>query len=104
LFSGKIDRENYQHLEKNENNTALIKGYCYEENFQRLDRVKVLAQEKGCSIPQIALAFVLHSPLNVYPIIGAQDRSEIESACKTIDIVLTKQELDWIDLKTDNLT
>ena len=77
-------------------------GYCYEENFVRLDRCKEIAEEKGCTIPQVAMAYVLDSPLNAFPIIGAANRSEIESSLGALNVKLTPQEVLYLELKTDS--
>ncbi len=77
-------------------------GYCYEENFVRLDRCKEIAEEKGCTIPQVAMAYVLDSPLNAFPIIGAANRSEIESSIGALNVKLTPQEVLYLELKTDS--
>jgi len=78
------------------------KAYCVEPNFQRLDRVMILAKEKGCTIAQIALAFITNNKMNVFPISGVANRSELKSTIAAIDITLSPKEIDWLDLKTDN--
>ena len=42
----------------------------------------ILAEEKGVPLPQIALAFILQSPLNVFPLIGARTREEFAENVK----------------------
>ena len=76
-------------------------GYCYEENFVRLDRCQEIAQEKGCTIPQVAMAYVLDSPLNAFPVIGAANRAEMESSLGALDVKLTPQEVLYLELKAD---
>jgi aryl-alcohol dehydrogenase-like predicted oxidoreductase len=78
-----------------------LEVYCHERNFQRLDRVQELAAEKGPSVPQIALAWVLAQPLEVYPLVGAANGEEMEANIEAMDIALTPAEADWLDLRTD---
>ncbi len=78
------------------------KAYCVEPNFKRLDRVKILAEEKGCTIAQIALAFIINSKMNVFPISGVANRTELLSTINATNIILSDKEHDWLDLKTDN--
>ena len=78
------------------------KAYCVEPNFQRLDRVMILAKERGCTVAQIALAFITNNKMNVFPISGVANRSELKSTIAAIDITLSPKEIDWLDLKTDN--
>lgn len=101
LFSGRITRELLANDPESIDMFCRI-GYCYEENFVRLDRCKEIAEEKGCSIPQVAMAYVLDSPLNAFPIIGAANRSEIESSLGALDVKLTPSEVLYLELKTDD--
>lgn len=78
------------------------KAYCVEPNFKRLDRVQILAKEKGYTVAQIALAFVNNSKMNVFPISGVANRTELQSTIDAMDIILSQTELDWLDLKTEN--
>lgn len=101
FFSGRVSRE----LLANDPESIDMfcrKGYCYEENFVRLDRVKEIAEEKGCSIPQVAMAYVLDSPLNTFPVIGAASRAELESTLGALNVKLTPEEVLYLELKTDN--
>ncbi len=95
LFSGRVTRENYTDV----CDGAAQKAYCHEVNFRRLDRVRELADDKGFSIAQIALAFVLHSPLNVFPLVGAASPEEVQANKEALDIKLAQEELDYLDLK-----
>ena len=65
FFSGRFTRDNLAsfttYLDK-----LCVECYCTEDNFRRLDRVKQLADERGLSIPQVAVAWVMNQPLNVY--------------------------------------
>ena len=63
---------------------------------------KEIAEEKGCTIPQVAMAYVLDSPMNAFPIIGAANRSEIESSLAALNVKLTPQEVQYLELKTDS--
>ncbi|RCX09865.1 aryl-alcohol dehydrogenase-like predicted oxidoreductase [Anaerobacterium chartisolvens] len=78
------------------------KAYCVEPNFKRLDRVKILAEEKGRTIAQIALAFIVNSKMNVFPVSGVANRAELQSTIDAVNIELTDKELAWLDLKIDN--
>jgi len=94
LFSGRITRENYREIA----DPACRNAYCHEVNFRRLDRARELAREKGVSVPQIALAFILNSPVNTYPIVGAATRKECEENVAALKIKLSPEEMAWLDL------
>jgi aryl-alcohol dehydrogenase-like predicted oxidoreductase len=93
MLSGRVTRDNYKELLDG----AALKAYAYEVNFQRLDRARELAAEKGVSVPQIALAYILNQPLNVFPIVGAASRKELEETAASAEIALTARELSWLE-------
>lgn len=102
LFSGRVTRENF---EKNPEivSPQCAKAYCGDSNFTRLERAGELAKKKGCSIPQIALAFILSGDMDVYPIIGAANAEELDSSIGSLNVRLTPDELSYLDLKADTL-
>ena len=97
LFSGRTDRTNAE--------TTMDAGgrraFAYEENFKRLDRANLLAKEKGCTVTQIALAWIMTGPLNVYALTGAASREECRANAAALEIPLTARERDWLDLCGD---
>jgi len=101
FFSGRITRENFQEMRATLDR-ACLKAYCHEVNFRRLDRVMILVEETGATVPQLALAYSLRAPLNVYPIVGAANGDEFRANLEAFDIALTAKERDWLDLETDN--
>lgn len=102
LFSGRITRELYeQHPEQIDEPCRI--AYCNEENFKRLDRVIELSTKYGASVAQIALAFVLNSGLNVYPIVGAANKAEMMNNIDALDLNLTESEIRYLDLRSDTL-
>jgi aryl-alcohol dehydrogenase-like predicted oxidoreductase len=102
LFSGRVTKEVFEKHPEEIPHYCRV-AYCGKENFIRIERVKALAEKKGYSMPQIALAFVLSSDMNVYPIVGCTNRSELESSIQALDIKLSRSECQWLDLKIDVL-
>lgn len=100
FFSGRISRSNFEAV-KDQLEGFVLDVYCHEPNFQRLDRVEELAAEKGKTVPQIALAWLLAQPLDIYPLIGAANGAEMDANIEAMDIQLTQQEVDWLDLRSD---
>lgn len=77
---------------------AVLRTYGSDENFERLRRAEVLAAEKGVTVPQIALAFILEQPLDVYAVTASRTPAEFAANVAALDISLTRGELDWLDL------
>jgi len=99
LFSGKATKD--QLTGRGETmDPIMAHAYCGEGNFQRLDRVSELAKEKGVTIAQIALAYIVNSGMEVFPVSGVANRVELASTIAAVEIVLTAKEIDWLDLKS----
>jgi len=52
-------------------------------------------------VPQIAMAFLMNQPMNVFALVGCQSPQEFASSAAALEITLTPEELDYLDLKTD---
>lgn len=76
----------------------MLHTYGSDENFERLRRAELLAAEKGVSVPQIALAYVLDQPLDTYAVVAARSKDEFEANQVALELPLTQAELDWLDL------
>ena len=100
FFSGRVTRESFA---KNPDilDGAARKAYAYETNFKRLDRVRELAKEKGLTVPQIALAYVLSQPLNLFAIIGAENREEFAANVEASSVKLTEGDMKCLNLEDD---
>lgn len=98
LFMGQATKEQLTGHSKKIDPVCAI-SFCFDENFDRLERCGELAKKKGCTIAQIALAYIVNVGLNVFPIIGAANSSELQSSIDCLDIVLTPEEAAWLDLR-----
>jgi aryl-alcohol dehydrogenase-like predicted oxidoreductase len=76
----------------------MVRVYYSDANWERLRRAERLAREKGASVAQIALAWVLGQPFPTCALIGARNAEELRSCREGMDIRLTREELDWLDL------
>ena len=99
FFTDRFQRDNLDTFEQYMDK-VVIAAYCYEDNFQRLDRARHLAQEKGLTVPQIALAFVLNQPLNIFALVGCRSGEEFKANLEASTLALTAAELAWLDLKS----
>jgi len=78
----------------------MIKVYCTDENFERLNRAKKLGEEKGgYTAVEVALAWLLHKPFPIVPIVGPHTREELASCVKAISLTLTESEIKWLNLE-----
>ena len=102
FFSDRFHRDNVEQRAQEGGFSALcVRCYCYEQNFQRLDRARELGEAKGVSVAQIALAFVMNQPMNTFALVSCADRAQFEANTAALDLKLTPQELAYLDLKAD---
>jgi len=103
FFTGKLTRANFESI-RDDVDQSMVASYCYEENFQRLDRVQELAAARDVTVPQIALAWVLQDPdLDVYALVGARAPEEAAANAEVFDLKLSTAERQWLNLGRDSL-
>lgn len=96
LLSGRITPENYDEM-RDSLDGAAQRGYYHDVNRARLTRAQQLAVEKGMTVPQVALAYVLSQPLPIYALVGAANANEIAATTAAVDLTLTPDELAWLE-------
>ena len=96
FFSGRFSRDNLDSFES-EPDLLCVETYCHEENFERLDRARALADERGLSVPQIALAYALAQPLEVFALVGCNTGEEFRANVAACEVRLTPEELAWLE-------
>lgn len=103
FFSGRFTRDNLDSFPDSDYFAKVcIQAYCYETNFKRLDRAKQLSQETGLSIPQVAMAYVMSQPLDIYALVGCQSGEEFAANVAASEQRLPPETLAWLDLRADN--
>ena len=100
FFSGRFERDHLDGFESYQDK-LVVECYCYAQNFERLERVKKLAQEMGITIPQAALAYVLNQPMNIFALVGCRTREEFVINTNALETKLTSQQLAWLDLREE---
>ena len=102
FFSGRFTRDNLNTFEEY-GDKIVVKSYRSDENFERLDRAIQLGEEKSLSVAQIAVAFVLSQPLNIYALLAPRTAGEAQQNIDAMNVKLTQEEMDWLDLKTERV-
>ena len=96
FFSGHFTRDNLDTFEA-ELDRICVETYCYEENFGRLERAGALAREKGLTVPQVALAYALDQPLEVFALVGCRRGDEFRANVEATGVELTPEEITWLE-------
>lgn len=76
--------------------------YVTQENIERRSRAEVLAKGYGCTAINIALAYVLSQDLPIAAQIGPQNLFELEDCIKVLDLKLSPQEIEYLQMKRDS--
>lgn len=76
---------------------VLAKLYHEESNHQIVDAVASIAAEHGVSAAQVALAWVLQSPVVTAPIVGATKPSHLADAVAALEVQLSPDEVTRLE-------
>jgi aryl-alcohol dehydrogenase-like predicted oxidoreductase len=101
FFSGRFHRDNLHTFGQREWDRVVVRTYASEANFERLDRAKILAAEKGLTAAQIALAYVMNHPLNTWAVVGPSSGEKFRENVSASEVRVTPQEMAWLDLQSD---
>ena len=77
----------------------LVRCFYSDDNFERLARAEQLGKEFGVPATAIALAWLLHLPFPVFPLIGPRQVSETVGSLQGLTISLTPEQVRWLDLR-----
>lgn len=75
----------------------MLDVYCTDENFQRLARAEELGTRRGYTAVEAALAWLLHKPYPMIPIVGPHTLDELQSCVKAVSLTLTSAEIRWLE-------
>lgn len=101
FFSGRYHADQLETY-TTDSDKLCLGAYGSPANFQRLERAMRLAEERGLTVAQIALAYVLHMPLNLFALVGPFSTAEFEADVAAAALELSPAELAWLDLRADD--
>ena len=78
-----------------------MRGYGCADNFERLARCEELASRKGCSVAQIAMAWVYHQPLNTFAVATMSSPKRIAENVAALEMELTEAECRYLNLEDE---
>lgn len=100
LFSGRVKSDETDRIHEVLDEFA-VKGYVCEKNFERLRRCELLAKKKGCSVPQIAMAWIFNQNLNTFAVVSTSRASRMQENIDALSMNLDVDEILYLDLKKD---
>jgi aryl-alcohol dehydrogenase-like predicted oxidoreductase len=66
-------------------------------NHERRDRAAELAAQLEVSTPAVALAYVMHQPDYVLPVVGTRSQAHLDDALAAAELRLTPDQLAWLE-------
>ena len=78
-----------------------MRGYGYPENFERLRRCELLAEEKKATVPQIAMAWIYSQNLNCFAVVSTTNASRMQENIDALHISLSMEEVAWLNLESE---
>jgi aryl-alcohol dehydrogenase-like predicted oxidoreductase len=74
-----------------------FQGENFQRNLELVDRVREIAEEKGVTPAQLALAWVLAQGEDIVPIPGTTHRERVEENVAAVNVDLTEDDLERIE-------
>jgi aryl-alcohol dehydrogenase-like predicted oxidoreductase len=74
-----------------------FQGENFQRNLDLVERVRAIAEDKGCTAGQLALAWVLRRGDDIVPIPGTKRVRYLEENVAALDVALTAEDLARLD-------
>jgi len=73
-----------------------FQGEALDRNVALVKKLEAIAREKGCTVPQLALAWVLAQGKDIVPIPGTKRKARIDENLKALDLKLSADDVKRI--------
>jgi len=80
---------------------ASLSGYGTPDSFQVVEELSAIAREKGCSVTQLATAWVAHQPGVSSVLLGVRTVEQLEEGLEAAELELSAEEVERISALTD---
>jgi aryl-alcohol dehydrogenase (NADP+) len=97
FLTGGRKRDGYGDTRRAQTDDYAQNMYYQEADFEIAGRVAGLAEQRGVSPAQVALAWLLHQPGVTSPIVGASKMQHLEEAVAALDIRLSPEDLTFLE-------
>src|SRR5436190_11173330 len=97
LISGHWSRERGVEVGDFRAHSPRFQGENLEHNLGLVEELRAIAEERGVSVAQVAIAWVLSRGDDIVPLIGARTRERLDEALGALDVELTADDLARIE-------
>ena len=95
----KITKDESSWRQPGENSSGPLSCYDSPDNRERKHRATKLAEELNVTTQNIAGTWPLNQSFPSFALIGPRTISEIDTSLPSLDIKITKEQVDWLNLK-----
>jgi len=92
-----LDTSRGQYMDQDDAMTGRVTAYKSNGGLEINERVEELAAEKGVTMGQIALSWLLHQDVVDAPIVGTTSVEHLEQAVEALDIDLSESEQAYLE-------
>jgi aryl-alcohol dehydrogenase-like predicted oxidoreductase len=95
LARGRLTRDWDAATHRSQTDDVMARSYRQAEEADRaiVETVAAIAQERGVSRAQVALAWLLHKPAVTAPIVGVTNQQHLDDALAAVDLQLSDEEI-----------
>jgi aryl-alcohol dehydrogenase-like predicted oxidoreductase len=97
LISGHWSRDRETDPRDFRQRSPRFQGVNLDHNLALVEKLRALATDKGASVAQIAIAWVLSRGSDIVPLIGARTRTRLDEALGSLDVHLDPADLAAIE-------
>ncbi len=97
LLSGHWSRERSEKTRDFRSLLPRFSGPQLERNLALVEALRVVAAEKGATVAQLAIAWVLSRGAEIVPLVGARRRDRLAEALGALSVTLTPEDLARIE-------
>jgi aryl-alcohol dehydrogenase-like predicted oxidoreductase len=74
-----------------------FRGENLEHNLSLVERVRSVADQKGATVAQVAIAWVLAKGDDIVPLVGARRKDRLEEALAALEVELTESDISMLE-------
>ncbi len=97
LLSGHWSTQRNESVRDFRSNSPRFQGDNLERNLALVDALRSVAEEKGMSVAQAAIGWVLAQGEDIIPLVGARKRERLQEALGSLSLALTPPDLARIE-------
>ena len=75
----------------------VLRAYDDDANRARRNRAEELGKTLGLTAPQVALAWTLNHPGNIFALCGLRTKDNTIQTLEVLDVVLTPEQFNWLE-------